>query len=152
MAVNSAVKWRCTVVSKKKRTFCELMESYIYLRNTQKQLKITSYGRTKFFFRILSNLQWCLFETSRIIIIEVRKFCISMYEDGRLILHHNFQCFKYLLLRFCLRFVYCQEARHLLSTLRSWQLPCVYTTIEDRHYLRDDHLYNIIILGMKLFL
>ena len=44
-----------TVVSEKKETFiCEIvMERYIYLRNTQKQLKITNYvwkkGFLKFF-------------------------------------------------------------------------------------------------------
>ena len=40
-----------TVVSKKKGTFiCELIpERYIYLRNTQKQLKITNYVRNKSF-------------------------------------------------------------------------------------------------------
>ena len=48
----------------------------MYLRNTQKQPKITNYVRNKF-RRILYSglsLQWCLFETSRIIIIEVRDF------------------------------------------------------------------------------
>ena len=41
----------CTVVSEKKGTFiCEIvMERYIYLRNTQKQLKITNYVRNKSF-------------------------------------------------------------------------------------------------------
>ena len=40
-----------TVVSEKKGTFiCELiLERYIYLRNTQKQLKITNYVRNKSF-------------------------------------------------------------------------------------------------------
>ena len=40
-----------TVVSEKKGTFiCEIvMERYIYLRNTQKQLKITNCGRNKSF-------------------------------------------------------------------------------------------------------
>ena len=69
-------------MSEKKGAFiCELIvERYIYLRNTQKQLKITNYGRNKS-FRILSSLHWCLFETSTIIIIEVRDFaslCIKM--------------------------------------------------------------------------
>ena len=31
------------------------------------------------FLRILSSLQWCLFETSRIPIIEIRDFSIFMY-------------------------------------------------------------------------
>ena len=41
----------CTVVSEKKGIFiCELiLERYIYLRNTQKQLKITNYVRNKSF-------------------------------------------------------------------------------------------------------
>ena len=40
-----------TVVSEKKGTFiCEIvMEHYIYLRNTQKQLKITNYVRNRSF-------------------------------------------------------------------------------------------------------
>ena len=40
-----------TVVSEKKGTFiCELiLERYIYLRNTQKQLKVTNYVRNKSF-------------------------------------------------------------------------------------------------------
>ena len=40
-----------TIVSEKKGTFiCELiLERYIYLRNTQKQLKITNYGTIKSF-------------------------------------------------------------------------------------------------------
>ena len=43
-----------TVVSEKKGTFiCELiLERYIYLRNTQKQLKITEYVRNKSFLEI----------------------------------------------------------------------------------------------------
>ena len=47
-----------TVVSEKNGTFsCELIpERYKYLRNTQKRLKFTIYGRNKF-LRILSNLQ-----------------------------------------------------------------------------------------------
>ena len=42
---------KTTVVSKKKGTFiCEIViERYIYLRNTQKQLKITNYVRNKSF-------------------------------------------------------------------------------------------------------
>ena len=42
-----------TVVSEKKETFiCELiLERYIYLRNTQKQLKITNYARNKSFLK-----------------------------------------------------------------------------------------------------
>ena len=35
-----------------------------FLRDTQKKLKITSYGRKK----ILSSSQWCLLETSTVII------------------------------------------------------------------------------------
>ena len=72
----------CTVVSEKKGTFiCELIvERYIYLRNTQKQLKITNYGRNKSFLE--SSLQWCLFETFRIIIIEVRDFASLCNKIG----------------------------------------------------------------------
>ena len=42
---------QATVVSEKKGAFiCELIEErYIYLRNTQKQLEITNYGRNKSF-------------------------------------------------------------------------------------------------------
>ena len=42
-----------TVVSEKKGTFiCELIvERYISLRNTQKQMKITNYVRNKSFFK-----------------------------------------------------------------------------------------------------
>ena len=57
------------------------MERYINLRNTQKQLEITNYASEQKFLRILSSLQWCLFETSRIINIEVRDFaslCIKI--------------------------------------------------------------------------
>ena len=39
---------------------------------------------------IFSSLQWFLIETSKINIIEVEWFCIYMYQDRRLILHHNF--------------------------------------------------------------
>ena len=44
-------KQQNTVVSEKKRTFiCDLiLERYIYLRNTQKQQKITIYVRNKSF-------------------------------------------------------------------------------------------------------
>ena len=59
--------------------------------------------------RILSSLRWCLFETFRIFVIEVSRLCIYMYQDKRLILYHNFRCFKYLLLRFCLHFIYCPK-------------------------------------------
>ena len=45
---------KSTVVSEKKGTFiCDIIvERYIYLRNTQKQLKITNYGRKKSFLEI----------------------------------------------------------------------------------------------------
>ena len=49
------------------------MERCIYLRNTQKELKITNYARNKSFLEFPSS-HWCLFETSRIIIREVRDF------------------------------------------------------------------------------
>ena len=38
-------------------------------------------------------------------------------------LHHNFRCFKYLLLRFCLHFINSQDVSHLLIAFRSWHLP-----------------------------
>ena len=71
-----------TVVSEKKGTvICELiLERCIYLRNTKKQLKITNCSKQKF-LRILSSSQWCLFETSRNITIEVSNFaplCIKI--------------------------------------------------------------------------
>ena len=51
---NEDARFGYTVVSEKKVTFlCELkLERYIYLRNTQKQLKITSYGRYKSFLEL----------------------------------------------------------------------------------------------------
>ena len=70
-------------MSEKKETFiCELkLERYKYLRNTQKQLKSKIMFETKF-LRILSSLQWCFFETSRIIIIEVRNFAPQCIKIG----------------------------------------------------------------------
>ena len=73
-----------TVVSEKKGTpICELiLERYIYLSNTQKQLKIANYFRNKSSLEFYL-VQWCLFETSRIIIIEVRDFaslCIKIVD------------------------------------------------------------------------
>ena len=48
-----------TVGSEKNRTFiCELMERYIYLRNAQKQLKITIYGRKNSEFSLVYNGFW----------------------------------------------------------------------------------------------
>ena len=58
------------------------------------------------FSRILSSLQWCLFETSTIFFIEVRRFCIYMEWGRSFILHCNFWYFKYFLLSFCLYFIY----------------------------------------------
>ena len=51
--VRVLIKSSTTVVSEKKETFiCELiLERYIYLRNTQKQLKITNYVRNKSFLK-----------------------------------------------------------------------------------------------------
>ena len=51
MILSICLRLHTTVVSEKKGTFiCELkVERYIYLRNTQKQLKITNYGRNKSF-------------------------------------------------------------------------------------------------------
>ena len=66
-------------------------------------------------------------------------------------MRHNFRCFKYLLLRFCLHFIYSQDAPHLLIRLRSWQLPSVYTIKIHRHSLRNDTLYNVLTLGMTTF-
>ena len=48
-------------------------------------------------------------------------------------LRNNFRRFKYLLLRFCLHFINFQDAPHPLITLRSWQLPSVYTIKMARH-------------------
>ena len=42
--------------------------------------------------------------------------------------------------------------RHLLITLRSWQLPSVHTCHEHRHSLRNDQLNNVVTLRMILFL
>ena len=50
--------------------------------------------------------------------------------------------FKYPPLRFCLHIKYCQDVSHLLITLRSGQLPSVYTLKEHRHYLRHDNFLN----------
>ena len=54
-----------TVVSEKKGTYiCELIVGrYIYLRNTQKQLKITNYGRNKSFlefYLVYNGVCWKL--------------------------------------------------------------------------------------------
>ena len=70
-------------MSEKKGTFiCEIvMERYIDLRNTQKRPKITDCWNEKF-LRILSSLQWCLFETSRIINIEIRDFASLCIKIG----------------------------------------------------------------------
>ena len=57
------------------------MERYIYLRNTQKQQTHKLCSKQKF-LRILSSLQWCLFETSGIIIIEVRDFASLCIKIG----------------------------------------------------------------------
>ena len=65
-------------------------------------------------------------------------------------MHHNFRCFKYLL-RFCLHFIYFQYVPHLLITLRSWQLPSVYTIKMRRLSLKNDTLYNVLTLGMTTF-
>ena len=128
-------------MSEENGTFiCELkIERDLYLRKL-KQLKIKS----------LSSLQSCLLEASRVIIKEIRRFFISMYWDKWLILHHNFWCFKYLLLRFRLFFIYCQDAPYLFILFRSWQLASVYTITEHRNFLRQDHLYNVLTLGMIL--
>ena len=42
-------------------------------------MEVTIYGQNKSFLELLSSLQWPLFETSRIIILEVRRFYISIY-------------------------------------------------------------------------
>ena len=69
---------KSTVVSEKNGTFIGelLLERYIYLSKTTENHKIWSEPK---FLRILSSLQWCLFETTRIIIIEVIRLRISMY-------------------------------------------------------------------------
>ena len=66
-----------TVVSEKKGTFIYelILERYKYLRNTQKRPKVTNYDRNKSFI-ILSSLQWCLFETSRI--INLVSLCVKL--------------------------------------------------------------------------
>ena len=59
------------------------MERYIYLRNTQKQLKITDYIRYKSFLELyLVHIGWCLLETSRINFIEVRDFASLCFKIG----------------------------------------------------------------------
>ena len=71
-------------------------------------------------------------------------------------MHHNFRCSKYLPLRFfhfCLHFIYSEGAPHLLP-LGSWQLPSVYIIKEHRHCVKNETLYNVVTLRMrmKLFL
>ena len=51
--------------------------------------------------------------------------------------------FQVPLLRFCLYFVYCQDAPHLLITLRSRQLPSVYTIKMRRHFLKKVVIPNV---------
>ena len=67
-----------TVVSEKNGTFIRelILERYIYLSMTTKNHKFWSEQKSP---RISSSLEWSLFETSRIIIIEVRRFGISMF-------------------------------------------------------------------------
>ena len=50
-----------------------------------------------------SSLQNCWFETSKINIIELKKFFIYMYQDRSLILHYNVRRSEWFLLRFCLQ-------------------------------------------------
>ena len=68
-----------TVVSEKNGAFIRevIMERYIDFRNNQTTENQKLCWKQKF-LRISSSLQWSLFESSRIIIIEVRRFCNSM--------------------------------------------------------------------------
>ena len=55
------------------------MGRYPYLRDAQKQLKITNYVWNKSFIEFYLVYNGDFFEISRIIIMEVRRFCNSMY-------------------------------------------------------------------------
>ena len=69
-----------TLVSEQKRTFiCDLiLERYKYSKTTE-NYNICSKQK---FFTILFSLKWSLRKTSRIIIIEVRRFCVFCSNIG----------------------------------------------------------------------
>ena len=60
----------------------------------------------------------------------------------------NIRRFKYLLRPFCLQLINFQDSSYPLMTLRSWQLPSVYTINMERHSLKNDTLRNVLTLGM----
>ena len=68
-----------------------------------------------------------------------------MSQDS-LILHDSFRCYNYLLLGFCLRFMYCQDTPHLLIALTSGQLSSIYTGNEHGQFLRIIIIFNFITL------
>ena len=143
-----------TVVSEKNGTFfCDYtLERYIYLlAQYSKPTENHKFWLKQWLLCFLFSLQWCSFETSRIFIVEVR-FCIYMFQDRSLNLHHNFRYFRYLLLSFCLQFIYCQDALHPPVTIRSWQLRSIYTIKQQRFSLKNEILYNILTMRMVFFL
>ena len=133
-----------TELSEKNGTFiCELiLERYVYMLKTQNQLKITSYGPYNSFIEFYPAYNGvCWIDTSGIMNIEVRRFLSICTAMGGSFCIETFG-FTYLLLRFCLLFIYWQDAPHQLITLRNWQLPSIYTFKEHRHPWRTKTIYN----------
>ena len=134
------------VVSEKNGIFiCELiMERYIYLRNSHNQLKITSYSRNKSFLEFCLVYNCLCVKLLRSLLQKLGDFASLCIKIGGWFCITTFECFKYLLLPFCLHSIYCQDAApHLLITLRSWQLPSVYIIHMRRHSLRKSNHPNV---------
>ena len=90
-------------VQKNGTFICEiLMEHDIYLRNTQKQLKIKSYGGIKSSLEVHLLYNGVFFETPRIIILQVRDFASLCINKGGAVFITTFN----VLSTFCSVFVY----------------------------------------------
>ena len=92
------------------------------LAEYKKTMEIRKVWSQRKFLRILSRLQCCLFGTSTIFIIEVRRFCIYMYWDRSLILHNNFPGFEYFLL-FLFTFCILSRCPSLTEYTNKWAAP-----------------------------
>ena len=99
------------------------MDRYIYFRNTQKQLKITTYGRNKSFLedylvhnRICSKLLESLLQK----LGGFASLCIKGVDFAS-----QLSMFQVPSSQSLITFHIRQDAPHLLITLRSWQLPSV---------------------------
>ena len=127
-----------------------ILEPYIYLRNTQKQLEIINYVRNKNFlefYLVYNGLYLKLLESLLLNLRHFASLCIKIRGWFCITIFHVLSTFYSVL-------VYISYTVQMPSSTDYTQklvAPSVYTIKIHRHFLKQDRLYNVLKLGMTTF-